>query len=70
VSNPKSPGVLPRFHITGMAANTAMPSAIIAGPHDQARVCGPITTARTNATTRKMDETAGMAGINPENLKS
>jgi hypothetical protein len=39
-----------------MAANTAMPSTIIAGPQDHARVCGPITTARINAMTRKMDE--------------
>jgi hypothetical protein len=45
---------------TGSAAETDIPSASKAGPQVHARVCGPMTTARTKAATKKMDETMGM----------
>ena len=56
----KSAGFLPRFQITGKAAMMATHRAASAGPQDQDRVCGPITTARTRERTRKRDEIVGM----------
>ena len=67
---PKSAAKRPFRQNTGSAAVTAKPSASIAGPQVQGRVCGPITTARIKAATRKMAETAGTAEINAEMLKT
>ena len=69
-TSPKSAVRRPFRQNTGSAAVTAKPSASIAGPQVQGRVCGPMTTARTNAATRKMAVTAGTWGINAEMLKN
>jgi hypothetical protein len=58
-TSPKSAVERPFRQNTGSAAVTENPKANIAGPQDQGRVCGPMTTARIKAAARKMAETAG-----------
>ena len=64
---PKSDGAFPRLHKAGNEAQTERESASIAGPQDHERVWGPIVTARTIESNRKMEVGTGMV---VENQKS
>ena len=58
-----------RFQKTGSAAAAEMARASIAGPQVQGRVWGPITTANTNAMTRKTEESETIREEEAEMLK-
>ena len=69
-SIPQSAVSLLFFQNPGNAAVAAIPSANIAGPQLQGRVCGPIPTANTSAMTKKTEENAGIWEEKAEKLKT